>query len=260
VDPADEDPSDHEVLSRVNDTDGAGLVPGWVTVRVAVSIGATVVVYVSVPVRASVPGLYVARTYADDPPEPGTSDDDNHGWDDVTFQADQDDTATNMPAEAFDPTSHSLMSNVSDILGCDTDTVFVTTVDPEVVVTVTVAARATLSLFAAALSVTLPSPDPVAGVAVSHAWFEEIFQFAFDDTCTRTLAADDEGTVHAAMSTLNATAAPGCDTDTVFVCTTEPAVVNVTVAARDEVLAFGLADRVTVAFPVPVPGDTVTQV
>jgi len=76
-----------------------------------------------------------------------------------------------MFAVADDPNAHVALSNDSATTapGCDTVTVAVCTVAPDVVVTVTVAVRAVTAVFAPAVNDTDPFPVPVPGDTVNQA-------------------------------------------------------------------------------------------
>ena len=145
--------------------------------------------------------------------------------------------------------------------GWDTLTVAVCTVPPVVVVNVTVAGRVSTVVFAVAVNVTVPFAVPVAGDTVNQVWSEVTFHAAFDVTATVVFAPADDGKVHAVLSNDKVTAAPGCVTLTVAVCTGVPVVVcTVTVAGRAPTVVFAAAVNVIDPLFEPVAGDTVNHV
>ena len=83
----------------------------------------------------------------------------------------------------------------------------------------TIADRDDVVVFAATARVTDPLLLPEVGDTVAHAWFDDADHVVFDVTCAVVFAADDDGTDHEVLSTINvgATLVPGCVTVTVHV-------------------------------------------
>jgi len=245
-------------------------VPGWFTATVRVTaLPPEVVVTVTVADLAEVDVLAAACSVKEPLPEPDVGLTVNHVALDDALQVVFDVTDTEVEAEFEEGTVHDDIDSASDGVttvtpGWFTETVRVTALPPEVVVTVTVAVLAEVDVLAAACSVKEPLPEPDVGLTVNHVALDDALQVVFDVTVTNVESEFDEVTVHDDVDSVSdgvTTVTPGWVTDTVRVTALPPEVVlTVTMADLAEVDVFAAACNVKDPLPEPDVGLTVNHV
>ncbi|MCL2652677.1 MAG: hypothetical protein FWD63_02685 [Propionibacteriaceae bacterium] len=245
-------------------------VPGWVTATVRVTaLPPEVVVTVTVADLAEVDVFAAACKLRDPLPEPEVGLTVSQVALDDALHVVLDVTDTEVEAEFEEGTVQDDIDSVSDGVttvapGWFTETVRVTALPPEVVVTVTVADLAEVDVLAAACSVKEPLPEPEAGLTVSQVALDEALQVVFDVTVTDVESEFDEATVQDDIDSVSdgvTTVAPGWFTETVRVTAVPPeVVVTVTVADLAEVDVLAAACKLKVPFPELEVGLTVSHV
>jgi len=123
--------------------------------------------------------------------------------------------------------------------------------------TVTIAERVVESGLACAVTVTVPLPELLVGLTVSHVRFEEAVQLIFEVTLKVAVLPFAEATFSVLIETDNV-AVPVAWV-TVTVCEVTPLPETVTVAVRVEVVGLAVAVTVTVPLPVPFAGFIESQ-
>ena len=235
---------------------------GWVTVIVHVNCpGPDVLATVTVPARDAMPAFAAADNVNVPLPEPDVGATVNQDWFEEAAHDVLDDNDTVVDADADDGTDHDDRPRLHGVGSGFWVTVIVriTSGTPDVVLAVTVADLEVVPVFADADNVNVPLPEPEAGLTTNHDTFEVTDQDVFEVTDTEVDAADDNGTDHDDTPNTNV-GATGWVTVTVRDNCGDPDVVTtVTVADRDAVPVFAVADNANVLLPAPDTGLTVNH-